>query len=276
MLANPWIAALVALFLWWFFTGAILMVVRHADHRGLRARQRAVVLALPLLVLGAWGFLVTREMGTPLAAYGAFLSVLLIWGWIELAFLVGIISGPIRKPCPPGAPEWERFLRAWGTVAFHEMLLVGMAFVVVLSTIGYDNTVGMWTFLILFFARISAKLNLFLGVRKINTEFIPDALAHLPSHFRIRRLNWLFPISITALTFAAACWIERLYAAQTPGEVTGFALLTAITVLALVEHWVMVLPLPDERLWRWMLPDRPPAPNTNHLIKTAREDAHGL
>jgi hypothetical protein len=37
----------------------------------------------------------------------------------------------------------------------------------------------------------------------------------------------------------------------------GFALLTAMTALALLEHWLMVLPLPDEKLWRWMLPAAP-------------------
>jgi hypothetical protein len=33
--------------------------------------------------------------------------------------------------------------------------------------------------------------------------------------------------------------------------------LSALTALALLEHWFMVLPLPDEKLWRWMLPERP-------------------
>ena len=36
----------------------------------------------------------------------------------------------------------------------------------------------------LFFARVSAKLNLFFGVPRINTEFLPRPLAHLASHFR--------------------------------------------------------------------------------------------
>jgi putative photosynthetic complex assembly protein 2 len=34
----------------------------------------------------------------------------------------------------------------------------------------------------------------------------------------------------------------------------------ALTALALLEHWLMVLPLPDERLWRWMLPGPSNAP----------------
>ena len=34
----------------------------------------------------------------------------------------------------------------------------------------------------------------------------------------------------------------------------GFALLTALAALATLEHWLMVVPLPDAKLWRWMLP----------------------
>ena len=45
-------------------------------------------------------------------------------------------------------------------------------------------------------------------------------------------------------------WFERLYAT---GDV-AFAFLAAIAALALLEHWLMVLPLPDAKLWRWMLP----------------------
>jgi putative photosynthetic complex assembly protein 2 len=33
-----------------------------------------------------------------------------------------------------------------------------------------------------------------------------------------------------------------------------FTLLTTLSALALLEHWLMVLPLPDAKLWRWMLP----------------------
>jgi putative photosynthetic complex assembly protein 2 len=273
---TPWIAALLALFVWWFSTGAILMVVKYADARGLQARQMSVLAGLPLLAAGIWGYLATLDGTTTGAALGGFLSALAIWGWIELAFLAGIITGPITRPCPDGIPEWERFLRAWGTIAFHEMVLVGMLIVICIEGWGAANPFGLWTFAILYGARISAKLNLYLGVPKINVEFLPAALTHLESHFRIRRLNWLFPISVTALTFAVACWLERLHAATNPGEAVGFALLTAITALALLEHWLMVLPLPDERLWRWMLPQNGTAPKQQHSIKTRREDAHGL
>ena len=31
-----------------------------------------------------------------------------------------------------------------------------------------------------------------------------------------------------------------------------------MAALATIEHWLMVVPLPDAKLWRWMLP----TPNT--------------
>lgn len=257
MLHSPWIAALTALFLWWFSTGAILLAVRRADQGGPQARLWACLMTLPFLVLGAAGFVDTLNTPTVPAIYVAFLSALALWGWIELTFLTGTITGPITSHSVPNVSEGERFLRAWGTVAYHEMLLAAVMAAMVFVSWGADNQFGTWTFAVLFAARISAKLNLYLGVRKVNVEFIPEPLNHLPSHFRTARMNWLFPISITGLSFAAACWLERLWSTDSSADAVGYALLGALTALALLEHWFMVLPLPDEKLWRWMLPERP-------------------
>jgi len=254
LIASAWFAALAALFIWWFSTGAILIVVRHAEHRGRLAHLRATLMALPLLGGGVWLFEITRHVESVGASYLAFLSAIAIWGWVELAFLTGVVAGPNTTHCHRDARGWERFLRAYGTIAYHETLLVLILFGMLVTSHAAPNTVGLWTFVVLFFARISAKLNLFLGVPKINVEFLPTPLAHVPSHFRISRLNWLFPFSVSALTFAVYCWAERLYSVAAPHEVVGFALLSSITALALLEHWLMVLPLPDEKLWRWMLP----------------------
>ena len=65
---------------------------------------------------------------------------------------------------------------------------------------------------------------------------------------------WFFSISVTLLTLATVCWVERLFAVQNSFEIIGFSLLFAISLMALLEHWFMVLPIPDARLWRWMLP----------------------
>lgn len=270
---TVWTACLLALFVWWFSTGAILWVVKTADRRGTGAGLRATLWGLPLLALGAFGFWATLSDASVTGACIAFLSALAIWGWIELAFLSGVVTGPNTYPLPENTPEWERFIRAWGTLAYHEILLVAALLVMVLLGSEATNIFGVWTFAVLFFARLSAKLNLFWGVPRINVDFLPTELKHLATYFRIRPLNWLFPFSVSALTFATACWLERIYAAETQGQIIGFSLLTAITALALLEHWVMVLPIPDEKLWRWMLP-APNRPTTK--TTTLKGGHHGL
>lgn len=277
-MASPWIAATVALFVWWFSTGAILVIVRMADRRGRPGHERAVALTVPLLGLGVWGLAATLDDPTHAGVYLGFLSAIAVWGWFEHAFLAGIVTGPNSRPCPPGVPEWERFIRAWGTIAYSEIALTAILIVLMLAAWEAPNTVGFWTFAVLFFARISAKLNVYLGVPNINIEFLPAPVRHLASHFRIARMNGFFPVAITALTFATACWAERAWAhdAGSP-QAIGFALLTALTALALFEHWLMVLPLPDAKLWRWMLPeDRPLETRPRRQAHYLSEDPHGL
>jgi putative photosynthetic complex assembly protein 2 len=276
---SPWIAALFALFVWWFATGAILIVVKRADLAGGAAHLNAVLAGLPLLGLGWYGLVATMTSDSVASVYGAFLSALAIWGWFELAFLCGVVTGPNVRPCPPDVARWERFLRAWGTIAHSEMALIATAIVMVAVCREAPNPFGLWTFLVLFCARISAKLNVYLGVPNINVEFLPAPVRHLASHFRIAPMNAFFPVAVTALTFAVACWLERALASDAgTGAQVGFALLAAFTALALLEHWMMVVPLQDARLWRWLMPR--PEELTQHRLPETRvclsEDAHGL
>lgn len=269
-MTSPWIAALAALFLWWFSTGLLLWRVRAADNAGTGAHRRSVILFLPMLLAGIAGFAASMTTPSVLGAYTAFLSALAIWGWIELAFLSGIITGPNRAPCPDGLTLWPRFLRSFGTIAWHEALLAATFCLMLLASRDGENAFGLWTFALLFFARISAKLNLFFGVPRINTGFLPTPLAHLASHFRLARMNWVFPISITGLSFAAALWLQQAFAAPTEAAFIGFILLAVLTLLALLEHWFMVLPLPDAKLWAWMIPDR------TLTLLDKKEPNHGL
>lgn len=254
---SIWIAGLFALFVWWFSTGAILLAVQRADRTGRDGFANTVILALPMLALGCVGISLSLDDISVRGAYIAFLSALAIWGWIELAFLAGVITGPHPKPCPPGVSGMERFLRAWGTIAYSEMVLIASVALLVLVSLDAANTLGMWTFVVLFLARITAKLNVFLGVPNINDHFLPSPLRHLSSHFRRAPMNGFFPWSVTLLTFATACWIERMISAPAgSGAEIGFALLATLTALALFEHWMMVLPIPDAALWSWAMPDR--------------------
>jgi hypothetical protein len=109
--------------------------------------------------------------------------------------------------------------------------------------------------------RTSAKLNLFLGVRNLSEEFLPAHLAYLQSYFRRRPINLLFPVSVTVPTLIL---IGMVMAALEPGTAeaarVGLLLVTAMLGLAIIEHWMLVLPLPTSALWRWAMRRRPAAP----------------
>lgn len=263
----------IALFVWWFSTGAILWAVKRADRNGSFAHFATAIMGLPLFGVGWYGLVKTANIASVEGVFGAFLSAIAIWGWIELAFLCGLITGPNPRSCPPGVSPAERFIRAWGTIAYSELVLVISLCGIILICQGAENTFGMWTFIILFFARISAKLNIYLGVPNINVEFLPHPVRHLASHFRIGPMNWFFPVGVSALSLAFACWLERAYV-QPEGSATliGFVLLATLTALALVEHWVMVLPIPDAKLWRWMIADRDQSAHSPNPSSDLRED----
>lgn len=271
MTENPWLAVLTALFLWWFSTGIILLRVRMADNGDEDQHFFSVLMGTPLLLIGASAARTSMGDASVNGTYLAFFAAVALWGWIELAFLSGIITGPNRTPCPPFASQGDRFWRAVGTIAWHEALLLGMVVTLGIMSRGAENQFAFWTFALLFVARIFAKLNLFLGVPRINTQFLPRPLSHLTSHFRFARMNAFFPISVSALTVASALLLERTMTATEAGATIGFALLTSLCVLALLEHWFMVLPLPDEKLWRWMIPAA-----KSQSKDRLHEDTHGL
>ena len=254
MVASLWIPALFALFVWWFSTGVILLIVRRADRKGGDAHRVAALASLPVLALGVYGVIASVPNHSVAGAYIGFLAALAIWGWIELAFLTGTITGPSKDVCPPNAIGRDRLSRAWDTIAHHEVILTAGLILLALYSAGQANQIALYTYLVLFVARISAKLNIFFGVPQINIEFLPAPLQHLKSYFRQAPITPAFPAAITLLTFSAACLIFQVTQANTHTDAVGFTLLATLTTLALLEHWLLLLPLPDAKLWRWMLP----------------------
>lgn len=249
-MTGGWAAAGVALFTWWFSTGIILLVVNRAERAGGAAPERATLLALPALALGAVGAHLSLSDASAAGAYLGFLSAILLWGWLELAFLTGVITGPVVRPCPPGIPEWERFFRAWGVIAYAEIALVAVLLILWVLSDESTNPTAFWTFGTLFAARLAAKLNLWLGVPRVNAELLPRRIAHAASHFRQAPPTAFFALSVMGLAGAACGW--TWLASTTSGGVhVGASLVAALTLLALFEHALMVVPLPDAALWRW-------------------------
>jgi putative photosynthetic complex assembly protein 2 len=252
-MAEHGLPALYAVFVWWFATGLIL----HLD--GLRPEtfRWSMAGATAVLAAASWGLAASAADPSAGGAYLAFTCALLVWGWVEMSFLTGWLTGPRKTPCEPGISGWPRFLAAAAAVLWHELAILAAAALVVSLTWGGPNQVGTWTFLILWTMRLSAKLNVFLGVRNLAESFLPAHLGYLRSFFRRRPLNGLFPFSVIGSTVACAMLFRTAFApaADTFGAV-GFSLLGTLMALAVLEHWFMVLPLPFEALWRWGLRSR--------------------
>lgn len=242
------LACIYALAVWWASTGAILVLagLPRAWHR------RMVAASAPFGLLGGGMMVAAATDPGIVAAYLGFTGAIMLWGWHELAFLTGIVTGPSKQPCPVDAGFWRRFGAAVMVLAWHELALLGTALVLLALTWADPHPFGVWAFLVLFVARISAKLNVFLGVPNLAAHFVPDQLAHLKSYFRIRAMNLLFPFSVTlgmavVFGFGLEAWEE--------GEtMVGFSLLAGLTGLAVLEHWLLVLPVRDSALWAWLLP----------------------
>lgn len=244
------LAVAYTLFAWWFSTGVILYL------DGLPRRTFAFTLQCATVMLGLalWALVHTRNDVSAAGAYCAFTCALLVWAWQELAFLLGVVTGPRRTACPPGATGWRRTACAVQAVLYHELALILLAIAVVACVGPGANRVGVWTYMALWGMRQSAKLNIFLGVRNIGEQFLPLHLRYMASYFRRAPMNPLFPISVTVGTVAAALvWWPLLTQQLLPFETAGLALVGTLMALGALEHWLLVLPLPSEALWRWSM-----------------------
>jgi len=241
------------LFAWWFSTGVILYLVGlpRRTHKWTMAAATAL-LALSL-VAAARSAADTSHAG----AYLAFSAALGVWAWQEVAFLLGYVTGPRRLPCPAQARGWQRARLAFQTVQHHELALLVLGGVLLALVGQQPNQGALVTFAILWVMRQSAKLNLFLGVRNRSEDFLPPHLDYLPSYFRHRRINGLFPLSVLGASAAAVLlWQLALAPGQAAADEAGALLAAVLLSLGLLEHWFMVLPLPSQALWQWGLRSR--------------------
>ncbi|HEX8417350.1 MAG TPA: putative photosynthetic complex assembly protein PuhE [Methylobacterium sp.] len=251
------VPALYAVAIWWFSTGVIILL----DHLPRRTHRRSmaagtVVLAGALVAIG-----MSAGDATEAGAYTAFTGALLVWGWQEMSYYMGFVSGPRPLACPPGAAGFTRFRAAVATSLWHEGAIVAGGLVILALTWGEPNPLALWTYLVLLAMNLSARLNMFLGVRNLNVEFLPDHLAYLGSYLRNRPMNLLFPVSVSVGTMlTVAIGLAALGDSALPHEVVGLTILTTLVALATLEHWFLMLPLPAAALWNWSLPGTKAAP----------------
>ncbi len=249
MTAHGW-PILFTLFLWWFSTGAILFL----DGLPKRTYRWSMTGATVVLIGALYALSITSTDTSVAAAYCAFTCALLVWGWLEMSFLMGFITGTRTGDCPPDAQGWRRALYAFETILYHEAALVCGALVIATITWDAPNQLGLWTFLVLLFSRASTKLNLFLGVRNLSEEFLPEHLRYLQTYFTRKPMNLLFPLSVTVGTvLAAVLWQSAMAASPDVATAAGLSFLATLLTLAVLEHWFLIVPINFSAMWNWSL-----------------------
>lgn len=247
------IAIAYVLFVWWFSTGSVLFLVRLSSRHDWQLKLAAAALYAAAL----FGLAASSQVATAAGAYCVFTCAILLWGAVEISLLAGWITGPRPEPCPRGCATADRVWYALQAIAYHELALIGTAGLVFAVTTGAPNQLGWWTFASLLVLRQSAKINLFLGVRTLNDELMPERVAFLRSYFAREPMNALFPLSVTFATAAAAGLAMAALGNISEFEALTSSLLAALVALGALEHWFMVLPVPVVDLWRWAAGSQP-------------------
>lgn len=240
---------LFAIFTWWFLTGAVLYVVGLPRGR-VRWTMGCATGVLALAVILLWQ---TSDETTPKGAYLGFTSALLVWGWHEMSFLTGVLTGPRTTECPTHSQGRASLWPAIESLLYHEVAIFVTILLLYVMLEDALNKIALYTFGILWIMRLSAKINIYLGVPNLTEEFLPQHLSYLKTYFCRRSMNFFFPISVTLASIATWLLIAEAAASASPFEVITSVFLAALMALALIEHWFLVLPLPSAALWSWGL-----------------------
>ncbi|MEM9355277.1 MAG: putative photosynthetic complex assembly protein PuhE [Pseudomonadota bacterium] len=244
------VAGLFAVFIWWFSTGVILYL------DGLpRSTHAWSLLAITVLSVAALiGLASTSSVTTPLAAYAAFSFAILCWGWQEMTLYLGVITGPRTKAADSQSRGWQRLSHAVQVIIYHELAILLMGLMICAITWQAENQVGLYAYLVLWWMRLSAKMNVFLGVPNHATDFLPDNISYLQTYFTKQPMNLLFPFSVTVSTVIAGLLFNAAVAAPAGSfDEAAYGLLAVLVALAVLEHWFLVLPVPVNALWSWGL-----------------------
>ncbi len=231
-------AAAFVLLMWCVFTAVIF----YLDSLPTRTFKWSMAAATVVLLGCAIAILVFKDDSSTFAIAASFAAGLLVWGWTEMALYMGFVTGPRKTRCVEGCSGAAHFGHAVNANLWHEIVVIVFAAAIYLS----GNDTALWCFVMLWLMHLSARLNVFLGVRNVSAEFVPDHMDVLKGFLRKRKMNPLFPFSFAGLTALT------IYLAALPQtfEISMAAILAAI---GLLEHILLMLPLPAEKLWTWSL-----------------------
>ena len=240
------LAAVVAVVAWWASTAVIL----YRSGLGSSSYRRTFIGATLVLVSGVSALAASLDDRSVIGAYLGFFGALAVFAWHEVSYLFGFITGSSSSPCPPGIQGWRRFVLGVKTSIYHELAVLATVVLLALASADAANTVGLWTLVVLWLMRWSAKLNIFFGVPNLHMEFWPEHLDYLKSYARVRPMNSFFPISfLCAIATIGLLTVDAFGSAPGSFDRSGAVLLITLLVLAALEHVLLVVRVSDERIW---------------------------
>ena len=248
------LAFLTVLFAWWLSTGLVLFLNRRDE----RVQQISLWLVTLLAVASLFYLPARSEDRSAIGALLGFGQGLIIWAWLEMTYLMGVVTGPRKTSCPDDASGAQRFWLGLQTSLYHELAVIALVLSLLFLSAGGPNQVAAATCVSLWLMRWSAKLNLFLGVRNYNSDWFPEHLHYLDSYTRRAPMNLLFPLSVTAGTAAAVLLLGAAMGSTDPFLRAANLLVSALLSLAVLEHWFLMYPFGESALWRWALPEHAP------------------
>ena len=147
-----WLALVVALLLWWLMTGLALMSV----HQPRALKQPIFLLVTIIAAIAVWGVEANAAQHTTVATVTGFAMGLVIWAWLELSYLMGYITGPVKRPATDDMTWQQRFYNALGTTIYHELLVLGAVGIVCMLGAGLPNPTIQNTLAVLWLMRWSS------------------------------------------------------------------------------------------------------------------------
>lgn len=244
---SPIGAIITAVTLWWMLTGSVFFLCRQ-DQK-----------AFPLIFIGGLmafgaafaGLEWASERTDTAAVYCAFSSALVLWSFQELTFYLGYITGPRTIPCHDGCSGWRHFGHALQASLYHEILIMMTFGLIALLTWNAPNKLGLVTFGLIWVMHESARINVFLGVRNVQADWVPDHLMVLKSFLKEAPCNsFFFPSAGVIAAAFSLVLLAALDASPASPDAVSLTLITSLIGLGLLEHICLVAPLPLGPLWR--------------------------
>ncbi|NDJ63275.1 MAG: DUF3623 domain-containing protein [Chloroflexi bacterium] len=251
------IPVLYAIFLWWFTTGVIIVVFG----RGPLVKRIYYALATLALLIALAGLFVTRDRTDVHAVYIAVTCGVVIWGWQLAGYYLGFVTGPHRDhQVDDGARSlWDRFGLALRAGIHHELLALGFGALLTIIVWGQANHWGLLMYVALWLMHASAKLNVFFGVRNFRIDFLPGHLHHLEALLNKRDHNEFFPLAMVAATSAVVVLVyHAIMPSGSDAQTVGSLLIATMMALGILEHALLILPVPL-MLWGWGARPLPPS-----------------